>query len=232
MSIKIPFIINFSIGTCQKEGTHIFLYDSSYIKYSLMITSKRDTSNIFKGCLAYLKNELTTELPEGQNFSQSIGIKGLVGSETYYDVYNTPYGKSPVYFEIYFGNKFIYPTAYSLMGRRVPTWKHNFLKSWNFFGKDEKGKWDLLSSYKNNQFDFEEIKTFPLFTYKSYNGFKIEMTDADSDGVWVLCLGQIEVFGDIYLKPHRNINCNKYTVHLLKSGVKPILTLIIIQIVK
>ena len=31
-----------------------------------------------------------------------------------------------------------------------------------------------------------------------YKGFRIEMTDIDSSGYWALCLGQIDVYGNIY----------------------------------
>ena len=66
-----------------------------------MIVSKRDTSDIFNGCLAYLRDDLTAKLPEGQTFSIGIGIKGLIGSRAQYNVHNTLY-KSPTYLEIYF----------------------------------------------------------------------------------------------------------------------------------
>ena len=176
-----------------------------------MIISKRNTSNIYDGCLAYLKNDLTAELPEGQSLINN-GLEGLVGSETQYNVHNNPYDKPPSYFEIYFGDKYIVPTAYSLMGRREPSVKDHYLKSWNFSGKDERGNWILLHKEKDNPFSFAEIRTFRLKQHKSFNAFKIEMTDTDSKGMWALCLGQIDVFGDIYSKPvlfFRYCQCTK-----------------------
>ena len=112
-----------------------------------------------------------------------------------------PYNDPPSYFEIYFGDKYIVPTAYSLMGRRDEKYKSHYLKSWNFSGRDETGKWIYLHDKTNEPFSQAEERTFRLNRYKSFNAFKIEMTDCDTFGRWALCLGQIEVFGDIYSKP-------------------------------
>ena len=164
-----------------------------------MITSRRDTSNIYKGCLAYLRSSLYAELPDGQNFNKNLGIEYIVGTEKAHNVLNVPYSKAPTYFEIYFGKKYIYPTAYSLMGRR--TNNGNRLKGWNFYGKNVIGQWVLLSSFSNSPFSQSQKKTFSIEANESYSAFKIQMTEPDTNGQWALCLGQIEVFGDIYSRP-------------------------------
>ena len=109
-----------------------------------MIASKRDTSNIYKGCLAYLRDDITAILPKGQSWVIQYDIKYIIGTEDHYNVHNSPWANPPSYYEIYFGDKYIVPTAYSLMGRRDPTFKIGYLRSWNFSGKDESGKWILL----------------------------------------------------------------------------------------
>ena len=173
-----------------------------------MITSRRDTANIFNGCLAYLRNDLSAILPQGKELT-SIGIKGIVGSETQYNVHNSPWDSAHSYFEIYFGNKYILPIAYSLMGRRDPTYKGSYLKSWEFFGRDEAGVWNILHSQSNKPFAQAEKRTFSLSVNKSFNAFKIQMIDTDSSGEWALCLGQIEVFGDIFKSSFNRCKCTK-----------------------
>ena len=174
-----------------------------------MIASRRDTSNIFGGCLAYLRDDLSAVLPEGQNLNFKIGIKGIIGSETQYNLHNTPYDKAPSFFEIYFGNRYIFPIAYSMMGRRDPTYKVHFLKSWNFFGRDEAGVWNLLHTQTDQPFTFGENRTYPLSVKKRFNGFKIQMIDTSTDGGWIICLGQFDVFGDIYKRSSSHIKCTK-----------------------
>ena len=174
-----------------------------------MIVSRRDTSNIFSGCLAYLRDDLTAKLPEGENFYENLGIEYIVGTKEIYNAINVPYSKGPSFFEISFGNKYIFPTAYSLMGRRTPQWKNHYLKSWNFFGRDETNSWILLHSVSNDPFTFAENRTYQINQRRSFNGFKIEMIDANTDGQWALCLGQIEVFGDIYNKAYNKYKCTK-----------------------
>ena len=162
-----------------------------------MIASMRDASNIFKECLAYLKNHLTSKCAPGQSL-RSVGIKGLIGSETQYSVHNEPAYSPPTYIEIYFGDYHIVPIAYSLMGRRDPEHQHNYLRTWNFSGRTQSGKWELLHFDKDKPFSQVEERTFILKPSKTYNAFKIEMTDVDTCGEWALCIGQIDVFGYIY----------------------------------
>ena len=194
-----------------------------------MITSIRDTSNIFSGCLAYLKSDLTAKLPEGQSFTEEIGIKGIVGSEAIYNVHNTPYDAAPAYIEIYFGDKYIFPTAFSLMARRHPQYKANYLKSWAFFGRDETGVWNLLETESNKPYSQAEKRTYPLNVNRSFNAFKIQLIDTETSGKWALCLGQIEVFGDIYKRPFNRFKCTK---QIIRNRMNLLISLIIIQIIK
>ena len=162
-----------------------------------LVASKLDITNIFDGCLNVLRNELTSKLPEGKQWTQNAGIKALVGSAVEHDVYPYPFiDDTSMWFEIYFGNKWILPFAYSLMGRRA--YNGDFLKSWNFSGLNRNNKWVLLHNETNKPFYQNENRTFLLKGNEAYKGFKIEMTESNSDGKWSLCLGQIDVFGNIY----------------------------------
>ena len=175
------------------------------------MTSKisfRDTSNIYNGCLNHIKSSLTPELPKEQILSDN-GLNGIIGSPEFHDVCNTPWGYPPAWVKINLGKYFIFPTAYSLMGRRHPQYTY-YLTGWSFFGKNHKGNWTLLSTFSNSQFKKGEIRTFDIKAEEPYNSFMIQMTQPDSMGCWALCLGQIEVFGDILTnyKPQR-IQCKE-----------------------
>ena len=74
----------------------------------------------------------------------------------------------------------------------------SYLKSWEFYGRNKKGKWKLLHFEVNKPFSFAEERTFFITANESFNGFKILMTDANTYNDYALCLDQIEVFGDIY----------------------------------
>ena len=166
--------------------------------------SFRDTSDIYSGCLNHIKSSLTSELPAGQTFTDN-GLEGLVGSPEYHDCYNTPFSNPPAWIKINLGKYYIFPTAYGLMGRRHPTYE-NYLKGWSFFGRNHKGNWTLLSSYSNSQFSKGEVRTFDIKATEPYNSFMIQMTQPDSEGTWALCLGQIEVFGDVLTNFHPQKN--------------------------
>ena len=49
-----------------------------------------------------------------------------------------------------------------------------------------------------NHFLLLKKEPFLINANESYNSFKIRMTKTNTIGDWALCLGQIEVFGDIY----------------------------------
>ena len=147
-----------------------------------------------------MKGELTSKLPESQRWTTSNGIKDLVGNEKAVNAYNYPYKYPPAYFEIYFGEHYIQPVSYSLMGRRV-SGVTSYLKSWDFFGLTQSNEWKLLSSYKNWKFGFGEVRTFIINARESYKGFMINMTELNSYGEWALCIGQIEVHGYIFDSP-------------------------------
>ena len=189
-----------------------------------LIASKLNTTNIFDGCLNVLRNELTSKLPDGKNWTEEIGIKGIVGSIEEHNQHPTPWHeKSPTWIEIYIGNKWILPSAYSLMGRRV--FDVGFLKGWNFFGLNRNNDWILLHNESNKQFEKYEIRTYLLKGCEPYKGFKIEMTEPNSEGCWALCLGQIDVFGNIYRSIYiPNNGVFKCTMKHLQSNFLIILT--------
>ena len=69
-----------------------------------------------------------------------------------------------------------------------------------------------MNSVSNEPFSFAENRTFPLKTSKSFNAFKIEMIDTNTNNAWALCIGQIEVFGDIYRRPLNHNKCTKQII--------------------
>ena len=64
-----------------------------------MIASIRDTSDIFSGCLAYLRDDLTSELPPGKTWVNGVGIKGLIGSKEMYNEHNYLWDSPLVYYK-------------------------------------------------------------------------------------------------------------------------------------
>ena len=81
------------------------------------------------------------------------------------------------------------------MGRRTSS--ANLLKGWDFFGKDRRDQWILLSSFSNKQFAQNEVRTYNISSNEAFSAFLIKMTEPESSGYWTFCMGQIEVFGDI-----------------------------------
>ena len=162
-----------------------------------MIASKRDSSDIYDGCLNYLKENLTAYFSDDVEWF-GVGIKGLVGSSKQYNTHNHYTEHSYISLTILFGDNYIFPVAYSLMGRRDPTYKYNYLKGWTFSGRNKNGVWKNLSSYSNKPFSFGEKRTFLINAHESFNAFKLQMTEKDTDDKWYICIGQIDVYGDIY----------------------------------
>ena len=80
----------------------------------VLIAIKLNKSNIYDGCLAYMKQYLTSELPPGQKWSRN-GIQDIIGNEQVINLYNSPYNDPPSYFKIYFDRYIIKPISYSLM---------------------------------------------------------------------------------------------------------------------
>ena len=178
------------------------LYTLSTVEQTI---GKLNTKNIYNGCLAELKDELTDELPPGKNWvadkenMAQNGIKNIVGMKDPVDAHDSPY-TAPSYIKIYFGSYFIQPISYSLMGRRNPNPEHDraYLKSWDFLGRTKNNEWKLLSSIQNQSFSKAEERTYQIYTQESYNGFMINMTEKNTDGNWAICLGQIDVHGFIF----------------------------------
>lgn len=182
-----------------------------------MITSRRKTSDIYNGCLTFLKTELTSALPPGQSWTTG-NIQSIVGNPTIVNAHNNPINNPPGYIEIYFGSKYIFPSAYSLMGRRFED--HGHLKSWEFHGKNKNNQWILLHKEENRPLNQSEERTYLIKAKESFKGLRISMTETNIDGNWALCLGQIEVFGDVYptsyyFTPKIKSCISKYSTHSL-----------------
>ena len=153
--------------------------------------------DFYDGSLKELKEELIMDVPPGKTWYEG-GGKGLIGNPTgLYDQYPTPHIAPPSYIEISFPNKYIHPTHYFLEGRRTSEWG-NFLKSWEFEGKSINGEWKILHSQTDKVFSMSEKRFYPIHSEDVFIGFRINMTGKDSIEWWALCLGQIEIFGNIY----------------------------------
>ena len=168
--------------------------------------AKLNTTNIYDGCLSELRDQLTDNLPSGQDwYTKRLGykvngIKNLVGTEEPINEHNNPYDKPPAYYQIFYGNNYIQPISYSLMGRRSKEYKRNYISGWDLYGQRRNGDWLLLSSFQNSTFEFGEIRIFPLNIRESFRGFMINLTEPDTEGKWCLCAGQIEIHGYIFDK--------------------------------
>ena len=162
-----------------------------------LIKVKVDNTNIYDGCLNYLRDYITSELPPGRTWFTS-GIYNLVGTHEPINEHINPYTNPPAFYKIFFGNHYIKPISYSLMGRRSNIYKHNYLIGWDFYGMNSIGDWILLNSNSNSQFSFGEERIFPIEQNDYFQGFMIKMTQPDSSGEWGLCIGHIEVHGYIY----------------------------------
>ena len=160
--------------------------------------SKLNTGNIYDGCLSELRNEIQGVIREDQKWYSGYDLKYIIGTEEPYNVVPTPYNDPPSYIKIYFGNHFIQPVSYSLMGRRITEHNDAYLKAWNFLGQTIKDEWILLDFHEDWQFDFAEIRTFVLNSKESFKGFMINMTSQNSNNKWGIALGQIEVHGYIF----------------------------------
>ena len=179
-----------------------------------LITAKLNTSNIYNGCLTYLKDTLTSEIPEGHKWAKS-GIENLVGTETPINEHIEPFDSPPTFFKIYFGHYYIKPISYSLMGRRISIHDANYLQGWDFYGRNKNDMWVLLSSHSNSRFSFAEERNFTLEGSDYYSGFMLKMTQPDSSGNWALCIGHIEVHGFIYNSIPSNSQSNYCLIHTI-----------------
>ena len=179
-----------------------------------MVIAKLNNSNIYDGCLTYLRSELVGELPEGQRWetNSANGITNLIGCEESINEHNVPYNLPPSYYKIYFGNHFIKPTSYTLMGRRAAT--GNYLKGWNFFGLNIKKEWVLLSSYSNSLLQPKELRTIDIDNHGPFIGFMLKMTEPEASNTWALTIGQMEVHGYIYDAIPKIKYCTNISINL------------------
>ena len=162
------------------------------------VIDKVNNVNIYDGCLSYLREYLTAEIPYGRQWRMS-GIKNLVGCETAINEHLTPYNSPPAFYKIFFGNYYIKPISYSLMGRRIAQYNEHYIKGWDFYGRNKNNEWIILSSLNNEVFTFGSIKNYEITDANDvYNAFMIKMNQPDDQNHWALCIGQIEVFGYIF----------------------------------
>ena len=178
----------------------------------------------YDGCLTHVKPNITDALPPGQTWVSENGIKALIGNPTVVNEHNFPWTTPPAWYDVFFGNYFIQPTAYSLMGRRIPTLDHSYLRDGDFFGHSISGNLVLLSSYRNSPFSFGVIRTFSVLSHESFKGFRLEIKEPNTNSNWRLGIGQIEVFGYIFsqyhsIKRRNNVTCgprwNKRSLHAI-----------------
>ena len=157
--------------------------------------SKPYVGNFYDGCLNEIKSELIFSVPEGKTLFGN--GQDLVGNSVgIFNVRPNPYESPPAWIEITFENKYILPTQYFLEGRRYEN--KNFLKSWNFEGRTINGEWKVIHSQIDKVFNQSEQRIYHLYLEEVFCGFRLNMTDEDSNGKWALCPGQLEIFGNIY----------------------------------
>ena len=159
--------------------------------------AKLNQSNIYDGCLSELRSILTDKLPPNRHWLNGTGIKNLVGNHEVVNEHNVPWEEGPpAYYKIFFGDHFIQPISYSLMGRRA--FPNNCIKGWDFFGLTRNDEWKFLDGHNKSHFQpFEEI-IYTISEKESYKGFMLNMTEPDTENEWCLCIGLIEVHGYIF----------------------------------
>ena len=160
--------------------------------------------------LSKLKDSLQF-VSSSEGFTQD--PKKLIGVNEH-NVYPWPYGESYPYpyFIIKLGSKHVFPTSYMLQGRR---YNHNLLVSWKFEGKRQDETWETLHSCTGCEFQVLEKRVYKIKKRKTYNEFKLSMTERDNISMWALCINQIEVYGAIFNEERDNIRMQ--TIVLLKK---------------
>ena len=184
------------------EGRHKRFYKS------------KQTKDIDNGCLVELFNDVNSKIgPQGLQWIGNDGrvaIQALIGKkdDPKLNYHNIPWERNSKgdkwwnenhpWYEITFGEKYICPTGYALMGRKLCN--GNLVKGWKLYGQKKNDSWVTLDEHKDSVFGFREVRTFEIKTNDMFKAFKIEMTQPENTGNWAFCIGQIEIFGDIYLK--------------------------------
>ena len=144
-------------------------------------------------CLLALKSGL--KFSTRPNIGWRDSPEKLIGVNDH-NSYPTPCDVAFPYIVISIENNFIFPSSYMLQGRKA--FNFNFLVSWTFEGLGSDGKWDLLHSCTGCAFSMSEKRNYSLNTKRKYSAFNITMTEKDTSDQYVLCLGQIEVYGMIF----------------------------------
>ena len=180
-----------------------------------MVIAKLNKSNIFDGCLSYLRSELVGELPEGQTWhtDDENGIINLIGCEEVINEHNKPYQNASAYYIIYFGYHFIKPVSFSLLGRRA--FDKHLVKGLNFYGRAINNEWILLNSSKS-QLNAYELRNFEINEPGPFNAFMLKMTEQDSEGMWALAIGQIDVYGYIYDRFPERHDCFTQSIQIFR----------------
>ena len=164
----------------------------------MVIIKKIDTSDIYNGCLYYLKDQINY-IKDSTGSWGGDSINNIVSSKVEHNSYVCD-DKGYTNLTLDLNEKYIFPTSYSLMGRRSST-NNYYLKSWELKGRTKEGKWIKIHSQTNNPFSRASIKNFTLSSEKSFNAFKIGMTDKSKCCNWCINIGHIEIFGLISDRP-------------------------------
>jgi hypothetical protein len=167
--------------------------------------SKRE-KNIDDGCLVALVKDVKCACPEGLTLFNPIDY--LIGKhdDLTLNCHNIPWElncgrdweNNHPWYELTFGNKIIHPTGYALMGRKYCN--GHFVKGWKLYGRKIDGTWVDLDIHQNEPFTRCEVRTYDINTEDEFISFKFEMTEPETTGNWAFCIGQMEIFGDIFIK--------------------------------
>ena len=104
----------------------------------MVIIKKTDTSDIYNGCLYYLKDQINYIKDDTGKWSTD-PIENIVNSKVTHNSYVCDNNNGFTNLTLDLNKKYVLPTSYSLMGRRNMNIYH--LKSWELKGRTKKGKW-------------------------------------------------------------------------------------------
>ena len=114
-----------------------------------------------------------------------------------HDVYPSPYRQlTYTFIEVGFKTKYVKPQKLMLIGTRTYEWNH--LRSWKLEGRDSSKKLHLLYNCTGCYLSHNQEANFTINSKRTFKSFKITMLETNNNGLWAMCLGQIELFGSFF----------------------------------
>ena len=155
---------------------------------------KENYSDISDGILSHIKKDIKFKYSETSRIFDT-PLEKLIGPQEYHDSCVGDQTKHPTWLEISYGNKYIIPSYYTMQGRINENHCYNQLRSWDFEGKTESGKWVKLHNETNNPFSCKQIKSFPIERKEPIKAVRINLTNSDGSDQWWICIGHIDIYG-------------------------------------